>query len=108
MSDGASYRDSELEQATERLRGIQENAAGIIELAAKSDPGFETWGVLGTALFEPWAEAHLDDTYEHLRQMGECLTDHVGAMDANRQFYQVQEQELSEALDQLDDAIDKI
>lgn len=106
--DHGRHQDEDFQRAKERLEEIQQNAAGIVDLAAESNPGSDTWGMLGMKLFAPDAEEHLRETYEHLQEMSECLIDHIGALDDSRNFYNVEEQELADSLDALDDAIDSI
>lgn len=106
--DHGRHADEDFQRAKERLEEIQQNAAGIVDLAAESNPGSDTWGLLGMALFAPQVDEHLQATYGHLKEMSECLIDHIGALDDSRNFYNIEEQDLADSLDTLQDAIDNI
>jgi hypothetical protein len=98
----------EIKQAKDALDKAQKHAASIIDLATQSNPGIDTWGVIGSVIFQPWVEAHLDDTYDYLKQMAECLDDHVTALDTAAGNYKTNEDAMSDALKKIQTAIEDV
>lgn len=104
--DRGQHSVEEIQRAKDALAKAQEHATSIIGLATQSNPGLDTWGVIGSVIFQPWVEADLDDTYEHLKQMAECLGDHVTALDTAAGLYKAHEEGTTEALKKIQEAID--
>ncbi|MEQ7126374.1 hypothetical protein ABN034_17815 [Actinopolymorpha sp. B11F2] len=105
---GAEYSAAEIAKVKQKLEGLNKNAAGIMQLASDTAPEMKVWGLVGMitgAAFLYWKVAG-EDTLEHLKLMGESLQDNVLRVDAAGKTYSATEDGITQALTQLEGALD--
>jgi len=83
-----------------RLADIRDRAAAILTLAEDANPEWYVWGAVG-APFAAWYWQYADDTYEHLKLMGEALQDRVEALDCTAQAYKEADAQIAKALESI-------
>lgn len=103
--DKGKFSAEEIAQLKAKLESLNENAAGIIELASDTAPDMKVWGLIGMIPAAIYWKVAGEDTMNHLKMMGDALQDNVLRVDAAGKTYKATEDGISAALKKIQDAI---
>lgn len=102
---GGSWSQQEIEGLKNKLEDLNENAAGIIQLASDTAPDMKVWGLVGMIPAAIYWKVAGEETLEHLKMMGESLRDNALRVDAAGKSYKATEDGLSAALRKIGDKL---
>ncbi|MGH3490565.1 MAG: hypothetical protein ACRDP8_21970 [Actinopolymorphaceae bacterium] len=103
---GANYSAAEIAEVKQQLEKLNTNAGNILELASDTAPEWKVWGIVGMPAAIVYWKVAGEDTLEHLKTMGESLRDNVLRVDAAGKTYKANEDGITDALKQLEGALD--
>jgi hypothetical protein len=102
---GSKFSPKEIEELKKKLDNLNEDAAGIIQLAADTAPDMKVWGLVGMIPAAIYWKVAGQDTMEHLKMMGEGLKDNALRVDAAGKTYKAAEDGMAAALKRVEGVI---
>lgn len=99
---GSKFSPDEINKLKGKLDNLNEDAAGILNLASDTAPDMKVWGLVGMIPAAIYWKVAGEDTLEHLKMMGEALKDNVLRVDAAGKTYKDAEDGMAAALSKIE------